>query len=96
MIDLGGARKDSAKVRAALSSRNPKLGAAFDELLRLDESHRSLLKEVEDMRAERNASSQEIGKAMAAKDQAKADGLKAKVAALKARMTDKEAALLES
>ncbi|MBI2385456.1 MAG: serine--tRNA ligase [Elusimicrobia bacterium] len=96
MIDLGGARKNPAVVRAALSSRNPKLGAAFDELIKLDESHRALLNEVEDMRAKRNAASQQIGKAMAAKDTATAEKLKAEVSELKGRMTDKEAALLAS
>jgi seryl-tRNA synthetase len=96
MIDLGGARKNSSKVRAALSSRNPKLGAAFDDLIKLDESHRAIMIEVEAMRAQRNAASQAIGKAMAAKDAAKADQLKAEVSELKSRMTDKEAALLES
>lgn len=96
MIDLGAARKNPAKVRAALASRNPKTGVLFDELLKLDESHRSILNEVEEMRAKRNAASSEIGKAMAAKDQAKADALKAQVSELKGRMTDKEAALAES
>ena len=79
MIDLGGARKNSAKVRAALASRNPKLGAAFDELLKLEESHRAIMIEVEAMRAQRNAASQQIGKAMAAKDTTTADKLKAEV-----------------
>ncbi len=96
MIDLGGARKNAVKVRQALASRNPKLGAAFDELLKLDEAHRAIMIEVEDMRAKRNFSSSEIGKAVAAKDTAKADKLKAEVSELKGRMTDKEAALLES
>lgn len=96
MIDLGGARKNSARVRAALASRNPKLGAAFDELMKLDEGHRAIMIEVEAMRAQRNAASQAIGKAMAAKDTATADKLKAEVSELKSRMTDKEAALLVS
>jgi len=96
VIDLGGARKNSAAVRAALSSRNPKLGAAFDELIKLDEAHRAIMLEVEAMRAQRNAASAQIGKAMAAKDQATADKLKAEVSELKARMTDKEAALQEA
>ena len=96
MIDLGGARKNTAAVRQALSSRNPILGIAFDELMKLDESHRAIMIEVEAMHAQRNASSQEIGKAMAAKDLAKAEQLKAVVSELKARMTDKEAALLVS
>ena len=52
--------------------------------------------EVEAMRAQRNAASQAIGKAMAAKDTATADKLKAEVSELKTRMTDKEAALLVS
>ncbi len=96
MIDLGAARKSAAKIRQALSSRNPKLGDAFDALLKLDESHRAILNEVEEMRAKRNAASSEIGKAMAAKDQAKAEKLKAEVSELKTRMTEKEAALAES
>ncbi len=71
-----------------MSSRNPKLGEAFDALLKLDESHRAILNEVEEMRAKRNAASQAIGKAMAAKDLATAEKLKAEVSELKNRMTD--------
>ncbi len=96
MIDLGAARKNPAKARAALSSRNPKTGLLFDEFLKLDEAHRALLNEVEEMRAKRNAASQAIGKAMAAKDAATADKLKAEVSELKTRMTEKEALLAES
>ncbi|PIR19327.1 MAG: serine--tRNA ligase [Elusimicrobia bacterium CG11_big_fil_rev_8_21_14_0_20_64_6] len=96
MIDLGAARKNAAKVRQALSSRNQKFGNAFDDLLKLDESHRAILNEVEDMRAKRNSASAEIGKAMAAKAAAKAELLKASVSELKARMTEKESALTAS
>jgi seryl-tRNA synthetase len=96
VIDLGAARKNHEKIRKALSGRNPKVGVLFDELLKLDEAHRALLLEVEDMRAKRNAASQQIGKAMAAKDMAIAEKLKAEVSELKGRMTDKEAALLVS
>lgn len=96
MIDLGAARKNAAKVRQAMSSRNPKLGISFDELLKLDESHRAILNEVEEMRAKRNAASQAIGKAMASKDAATADRLKAEVSELKTRMTEKEVALADS
>ena len=42
MIDLGGARKNAAAIRAALAARNPKLDDAFDALLKLDESHRAI------------------------------------------------------
>ncbi len=96
MIDIGAARKNAAKVRQALSSRNPKLGMTFDELLKLDERHRAILKEVEDIRSQRNALSQDIGKAMAAKDTAKAGELLARVAGLKTLLPGKEAALAES
>ena len=96
MIDLPAARKNAAKSRRSLSTRNPNLAVAFDELLAIDETHRALLKEVEDMRARRNAASQEIGKAMAAKDAAKAERLKEAVAELKSLMTEKEAELAVS
>lgn len=96
MIDLGAARKDAPRARRALSSRNPRLAADFDALLARDEAHRALLKEVEDMRAKRNAISQEIGKAMASKDESKAAQLKAFVSELKGRMVEKETALADS
>jgi len=94
--DLGLLRKDPAAARRALSSRHPRWEKELDALLRLDESHRTLLKEVEDLRARRNAASQEIGKAKAAKDEAKAAALMAEVGKLKADMPAKEAALAES
>jgi len=94
--DLGLLRKDPAAARRALSSRHPRWEKELDALLKLDESHRTLLKEVEDLRARRNAASQEIGKAKAAKDEAKAAALMAEVGKLKADMPAKEAALAES
>lgn len=96
MNDLSLIRKDPAAARLALSSRHPRWAAELDALLKLDESHRALLKEVEDLRARRNAASQEIGKAKAAKDEAKALGLMAEVSKLKVDMPAKEAALAES
>lgn len=96
MNDLASIRKDPAAARRALTSRHPRWGAELDALLKLDESHRALLKEVEDLRSKRNAVSQEIGKAKAAKDEAKAAALMAEVGKLKAEMPAKEAALAES
>ncbi|MBI3565752.1 MAG: serine--tRNA ligase [Elusimicrobia bacterium] len=96
MNDLSQIRKDPVAARKALASRHPRWAEALDALLKLDETHRALLKEVEDMRARRNASSQEIGKAKAAKDEAKATALMAEVAKLKADMAAREAALAES
>lgn len=96
MNDLVALRKDAAAARRALASRHPRWAGALDALLALDESHRALLKEVEELRSKRNAASQEIGKAKAAKDEAKAQALMAEVSKLKADMPAKEAALSES
>ncbi|OGR95605.1 MAG: serine--tRNA ligase [Elusimicrobia bacterium RBG_16_66_12] len=96
MNDLGSLRRDPAKARAALAKRHACWGPALDSLLKLDEAHRALLKEVEDMRSKRNAASQEIGKAKAAKDEAKAAALMAEVGRLKSEMPQKEKLLSES
>ncbi len=90
MNDLGSIRKDAARAKKGLRERNPKWEAALDALLALDEKHRALMTEVEAMRAKRNASSQEIGKAKASKDEAKAAALMAEVGALKTAMAEKE------
>ncbi len=96
MNDLSVLRKDPAAAKKALSSRHPRWSSALDALLTLDESHRALLKEVEDMRARRNGASQEIGKAKAAKDEVRAAALMAEVGTLKAEMASREAALAGS
>ena len=96
MNDLSVLRKDPDAARRALSSRQPRWAGELDALLKLDESHRALLKEVEDLRSKRNAASQEIGKAKAAKDEAKAAALMAEVGKLKTEMPAKESALAES
>ena len=96
MNDLALLRKDPDAARRALSARHPRWAAALDALLKLDEAHRALLKEVEDLRARRNAASAEIGKAKAAKDEAKSAALMAEVGKLKSDMPAKEAALAES
>ena len=54
-----------------------------DELIALDEQRRAHLAKLQEAQARRNAASKEIGKAMAQKDQATADKLKAEVADLK-------------
>src|SRR5208282_2753655 len=93
MIDPALIRKDPDKVRAGLKSRGGRYLPAFEELLKLDEDNRKLLAEVEGLRAQRNASSQAIGKAKAAKDEALAQKLMAEVTTLKEKMSGLEAAL---
>ncbi len=93
MIDPKLLRGEPEKVRAALESRNSRLAAAFDELVKADAEHRRLLAEVEALRSKRNAASQAIGKAKAAKDEAAAAALMAEVANLKTELPAKEAEL---
>ncbi len=90
MIDGALIRKDAARVRAGLEARGGRSLPALEELSRLDETHLVILKEVEALRAERNASSQLIGKAKASKDEAEAARLMAEVGTLKAKMGVKE------
>jgi seryl-tRNA synthetase len=96
MNDLGTLRRDPAAARRALATRNPRWADVFDALLKLDEAHRTLLKEVEDMRARRRTASEQIGKAKAAKDEEKAQRLMAEVGSLKTELAAREAALADA
>ena len=62
------------------------------ELLVLDEARRKIVTELQEAQARRNAASKEIGKAKAAKDEAKAAALMAEVASLKDAMAAGEEA----
>jgi seryl-tRNA synthetase len=93
MNDINIIRKEPEKARAGIESRGGRYLPALEEIGRLDAEHRELLKKVEELRARRNASSQAIGKAKAAKDEAGAAGLMAEVSALKTEMAGQEEAL---
>jgi seryl-tRNA synthetase len=60
------------------------------ELIALDEGRRRVITRLQEAQARRNAASKEIGKAKAAKDEAKAQALMAEVAALKDALTQGE------
>ncbi|MDX2203317.1 MAG: aminoacyl--tRNA ligase-related protein, partial [Hyphomicrobiaceae bacterium] len=62
------------------------------ELLELDEARRAIVTRLQEAQARRNAASKEIGKAKAAKDEAKAAALMAEVATLKDEMAEGETA----
>ncbi len=62
------------------------------ELLELDEARRKIVTRLQEAQARRNAASKEIGKAKAAKDEAKASQLMAEVASLKDEMSAGEEA----
>ena len=93
MIDPGLIRKDPERVRAGLKARNPRYLPALEELIALDGQQRAVIAKVDELRGQRNALSQQIGKAMAAKDVATADKLKAEVAAGKEKLAQLEAEL---
>ena len=61
MLDLNLIREQPDLIRTALKNRQSD-ASPVDEILRLDEKRRSLLTEVEKLKAERNTVSKEIGK----------------------------------
>ena len=63
-----------------------------EALLALDAKRREFVSQLQELQSRRNAASKEIGKAMAAGDAARAEELKAEVAALKGRMQELEEA----
>ena len=81
MLDIKWIRENPAALDAALGKRGAAPQAA--SLIELDEARRSHVGALQALQERRNAASKDIGKAMAAKDQATADSLKAEVAQLK-------------
>jgi seryl-tRNA synthetase len=63
MLDITLIRNEPDKVKAAVRTRqNPELEATVDQILILDARRRELLKEVETLKAERNAASKAISR----------------------------------
>ncbi|WP_417424134.1 serine--tRNA ligase [Hoeflea sp.] len=89
MLDIKWIRENPAALDAALAKRGADPQA--DRLVALDEARRSHVGAVQALQERRNAASKEIGKAMAAKDQAAADALKTEVAKLKDELQAGEA-----
>ena len=65
MLDLKFIRDNKDLVKDSIKTRGYKLD--IDELLKLDEEHRKLLSEVEELRSKRNKANDEIAQAMKAK-----------------------------
>src|SRR5690606_37862117 len=86
MLDIRWIRENPQALADALVKRGQSAEAArsvVDELVAKDEARRAHLTSLQEAQARQNAASKEIGKAMAAKDTALADRLKAEVAELK-------------
>jgi len=62
MLDIELLRKDPEWVKGRLSTRDKVYTELVDRVLELDRERRAILKEIEMLRAERNAKSKEIGK----------------------------------
>lgn len=81
MHDIKAIRDNPAGFDAALARRG--LAPMADKLIELDEARRANITALQEAQSRRNAASKEIGKAKAAKDEAKAAELMAEVASLK-------------
>src|SRR4051812_17723422 len=89
MHDIKAIRDDPQGFDAGLARRS--LPARSAELLALDDARRTAIADLQKAQERRNAASKEIGQAMARKDAAAADALKAEVAAIKDTMAKLEA-----
>jgi seryl-tRNA synthetase len=61
VLDLRAIREDPEPARTALARRSPEMAQDLDRALELDRRRRDLTSEVEDLRAEQNRASREIG-----------------------------------
>ena len=88
MHDIKAIRDNPQAFDAGLARRG--LAARAESLIALDEKRRQAILDLQRAQERRNAASKEIGAAMARKDLAAADDLKAEVAGLKATMPELE------
>ncbi len=89
MFDIRMIRDNPAAFDAGIARRG--LSPVAHDITALDERRRALATEMQTLQARRNDASKAIGKAMAAKDMAKADALKAEMAELKETLPRLEA-----
>ena len=89
MYDIKWIRENAAVFDAGRARRG--LEPLSDKLLALDDVRKTAISGLQVAQERRNAASKEIGQAMAARDGARADALKAEVTGLKTRMGEMEA-----
>ena len=92
MIDIKLVRKEPERVKELLSRRDPIYAERIDELLTVDRERRTLLTEIEQLKAKRNKLSKEIGKLFKEGKREEALRLKAEVEEIskKAKELEKE------
>jgi seryl-tRNA synthetase len=93
MLDIELLRKNPEFVKERLRLRREDYPRLVDEVLRLDEERRSIIRELEALRAERNALSKEIGKRKSKGEQTAE--LESKVKEIKEKIEDLEDKLSE-
>jgi seryl-tRNA synthetase len=91
MHDIRLIRENPAAFDAGLRKRSDSYAGLADELVRLDETRRTLIASAQELQERRNAASKEIGQAKAQKDEPRAQRLMSEVAELKERMPAVEA-----
>ncbi|WFS02648.1 serine--tRNA ligase [Rhizobium tumorigenes] len=89
MLDIRWIRDNAEALDAALAKRSAEPQA--QTIIALDEKRRSVVQALQDMQSRRNAASKDIGAAMAQKNSALAETLKAEVAEIKVAMPAAEA-----
>ncbi len=89
MLDIKWIRENPAALDHALARRNAAPQA--EALVELDNARRAHIQKLQEAQERRNAASKEIGQAMAAKDMARAEALKAEVGAIKEFLSHAEA-----
>ena len=89
-------RDRSEFVKARLATRGAGDEARIDEVLALDEQRRAALAETEQLKAERNKASKEIGALMGQKKLAEAETRKAEVRAIGEKITDLDKVVAEA
>ena len=93
MLDIKMIVANPDEVKRRLSLRKPALAAQIDEVLSLYENYKKVLAAVEELRAQRNSLSKQIGVIKKEKGDEAAKETMAKVSALKEEMAAKEAQL---
>ncbi len=96
MLDIKVIREQPEYVRQRLAARGAGDETKIDELLSLDEKRRHLLAEVENLKAQRNRVSKEIGALMAQKKSAEAEAKKAETRQIGDRISELDRAVGEA
>ena len=86
MLDIKYIRAQPDEAKTRLEARGED-GGCIDQLLAMDEQHRALVTEVENLQSQRNAASREIGALMGQGKKDEAEGKKAEVREIGERIT---------